>query len=69
MRDAVVVEPSGPRALKHGETIHALAVVDVLAHAPGFARRFDSPFVGRDASVPCSTPRFATWSAIGPATC
>ena len=48
MRDAVVVEPSGPRALKHGETIHALAVVDVLAHAPGLARRFDSPFVGRE---------------------
>ncbi len=48
VRDAVVVEPSGPRALKHGETIHALVVVDVLAHAPGFARRFDSPFVGRE---------------------
>ena len=48
VRDAVVVEPSGPRALKHGETIHALVVVDVLAHAPGLARRFDSPFVGRE---------------------
>ena len=24
VRDAVVVEPSGPRALKHGKTIHAL---------------------------------------------
>ena len=47
VRDAVVVEPSGPRALKHGKTIHALVVVDVLAHAPGYARRFDSPFVGR----------------------
>lgn len=49
VRNAVVVEPSGPRALKlkHGEAIHALVVVDVLAHAPGLARRFDSPFVGR----------------------
>ena len=47
VRDAVVVEQSGPRALKHGKTIHALVVVDVLAHAPGYARRFDSPFVGR----------------------
>ena len=28
VRDAVVVEPSGPRALKHGETIHALVVVE-----------------------------------------
>ena len=48
VRDAVIVEPSGPRALKHGETIHALVVVDVLAHAPGLARQFDSPFVGRE---------------------
>jgi len=47
VRDAVVVEPSGPRALKHGRTIHALVVVDVLPHALGSARRFDSPFVGR----------------------
>ncbi|UVK41274.1 AAA family ATPase [Mesorhizobium sp. AR10] len=48
VRKAVIVEPSGPRVLKHGETIHALVVVDVLAHAPGFARQFDSPFVGRE---------------------
>ena len=48
VRDAVVVEPSGPRALKHGATIRALVVVEVLAHAPGLARRFDSPFVGRE---------------------
>jgi len=48
VRDAVVVEASGPRALKHGETIRALVVVDVQPNAPGFARRFDSPFVGRE---------------------
>jgi predicted ATPase/class 3 adenylate cyclase len=48
VRDAVIVEPSGPRALKHGKTIRALVVVKVLAHAPGLARRFDSPFVGRE---------------------
>ncbi|MCI0429261.1 MAG: AAA family ATPase [Rhodospirillales bacterium] len=47
VRDAVVVEPSGPRALKHGKIIHALVLVDVLARAPGSVRRFDSPFVGR----------------------
>ena len=41
IRDAVVVEPSGPRALGHGKTIHALAVVDIRAHAPGLARRFE----------------------------
>jgi predicted ATPase/class 3 adenylate cyclase len=49
VRDAVIVEPSGPRVLKHGETIHAHVVVDVLAHAPGgLARKFDSPFMGRE---------------------
>ena len=47
VRDAVIVKPSGPRALKHGQVIQALVVVDVLAHVPGLARRFDSPFVGR----------------------
>ena len=48
VRDAVVVVPSGPRTVKHGETIRALVVVEVLANAPGLARRFDSPFVGRE---------------------
>src|SRR6476646_7147518 len=49
VRDAVIVEPSGPRVLKHGETIHAHVVVDLLAHAPGgLARQFDSPFLGRE---------------------
>ncbi|WP_119302017.1 ATP-binding protein [Dongia deserti] len=47
VRDAVVVEPSGQRALKHGKTIHALVVVDVRTRVPGSVRRFDSPFVGR----------------------
>src|SRR6516225_4359742 len=28
VRDAVLVEPSGPRMLKHGNTIHALVLVD-----------------------------------------
>src|SRR5262245_43225202 len=47
VRDAVVVEPSGLRELKHGKTIRALVVVDVLARTPASVRRFDSPFVGR----------------------
>jgi predicted ATPase/class 3 adenylate cyclase len=48
VRDAVTVRPSGPRALKNGQAIHAFAVLDVLAHAPGRARRFESPFIGRE---------------------
>ena len=46
VRDAVLVEPSGPRILKQGETIHAHVVVDLLVAGP--ARRFNSPFVGRE---------------------
>src|SRR3712207_7962501 len=38
VRDAVDVEPSGPRALKHGELVDALVVVHARAHAPGLAR-------------------------------
>jgi predicted ATPase/class 3 adenylate cyclase len=47
VRDAVVVEPSGPRALKHGKSIHALVVLDVPARGPGGVRRLHSPFVDR----------------------
>ncbi len=47
VRDAVDVEPSGPRALKHGEVVDALVVVHARAHAPGLARHFESPFIGR----------------------
>jgi predicted ATPase/class 3 adenylate cyclase len=48
VRDRVAVEPSGPRVLRHGETIHALTVVDVPADAPGLPRRFEAPLVGRE---------------------
>ena len=48
VRDAVQVEPCGERIVKRGETIRALRVLDVLAHASGRARLFDAPFVGRD---------------------
>lgn len=47
VRDAVVVEPGGARAVGQDPAVLALAVVDIRAHAPGLARRFDSPFVGR----------------------
>jgi predicted ATPase/class 3 adenylate cyclase len=67
VRDAVVVEPSGPRVLKHGATIHALVVVEVLAHAPGLARRFDSPFVGRERQRALLETLFR--NAVGDRTC
>jgi predicted ATPase/class 3 adenylate cyclase len=47
VRDAVLVQPSGPRTLKHGRIIHALVVADLVVRAPGSVRRFDSSFVGR----------------------
>ena len=48
VRDAVHVEPGGRRAIKHGEAIDALRLVEVFEHTVGHARRFDSPFVGRE---------------------
>ncbi|RWO61521.1 adenylate/guanylate cyclase domain-containing protein [Mesorhizobium sp.] len=44
---AVVVKSSSPRALKHGEKFPAIVVVNVIARAAGFQRRFEAPFVGR----------------------
>ena len=55
VRDAVVVEPSGPRALKHGEAIDALAVVDVARRTPPAARAASTRrSSGASASAPCS---------------
>ena len=67
VRDAVVVEPSGPRALKHGATIRALVVIEVLAHAPGLARRFNSPFVDRERQRALLDTVFR--NAVGDSTC
>jgi predicted ATPase/class 3 adenylate cyclase len=47
VRDSVAVQPSGPRPLKHGKAIHAMAVTEVFSRGPGNARRFQSPFVNR----------------------
>jgi predicted ATPase/class 3 adenylate cyclase len=67
VRDAVVVKPSGPRALKRGATIHALAVLQVLAHTPGVVRRFDAPFVGRERQRALLETVFR--NAVGDRTC
>ena len=47
VRRAVVVESGSPRALKHGERFPAISVVNVIARATGFQRRFETQFVGR----------------------
>jgi predicted ATPase/class 3 adenylate cyclase len=47
VRDAVAVESSGPRELKHGKTIDAFAVVDMISRNLDSVRRFHSPLVGR----------------------
>jgi predicted ATPase len=47
VRHAVTATPSGPRTLKHGEVLDAHSVTDADNDAPGVARRFESPFVGR----------------------
>jgi predicted ATPase/class 3 adenylate cyclase len=47
VRDAVAVAPSGQRILKHGKTIHAFAVMDIVSGGLDSVRRFHSPLVGR----------------------
>ncbi len=49
VRDAVVAEPVPPLALKgKAEAVPARRLLHVVPHAPGVARRLDSPMVGRD---------------------
>jgi class 3 adenylate cyclase/tetratricopeptide (TPR) repeat protein len=49
VRDAVVVEPVEPLALKgKRDPMPAFRLLSVSAEPYGFARRFDSPMVGRD---------------------
>jgi class 3 adenylate cyclase len=48
VRDAVEVEPLGPVVLRgKAEPLEAYRLLSVRADAPGVARAFDSPFVGR----------------------
>ncbi len=48
VRDAVVVQASSPRTLKHGEKFPALVLANVIADTTNFQRRFETPFVGRE---------------------
>src|SRR6185312_13707432 len=48
LRDHVVVQADSPRTLKHGEKFPALVLISIIAHATGFQRRFEGPFVGRE---------------------
>jgi class 3 adenylate cyclase/tetratricopeptide (TPR) repeat protein len=52
VRDAVRVEPVEPLSLKgKAEPVPAFRLVEVLPGAPAFARRLDSPMLGRDAEL------------------
>jgi class 3 adenylate cyclase/tetratricopeptide (TPR) repeat protein len=52
VRDAVVAEPTEPLALKgKSELIPAFRLIDVHPTAPAFARRLDSPLVGREGEL------------------
>ena len=49
VRDAVVAEPIEPLEVKgKSEPVAAFRLVEVMAGAPGVARRLDSPMVGRE---------------------
>jgi predicted ATPase/class 3 adenylate cyclase len=67
VRDAVAVEPSGPRVLKHGKTIHALAVVDIFSRGLDSVRRFHSPLVDRISQ--CAALETAFNSVVRDRTC
>jgi predicted ATPase/class 3 adenylate cyclase len=67
VRDAVTVRPSGPRVLKNGQAVNAFTVLDVLADAPGRARRFKSPFIGRQR--PRATMKAAFDGTVGERAC
>ena len=60
VRDAVVAERVSDRPVKHGETVDALRVAEVLALAPGRARRLDSPLVGREHQLSALRSVFAS---------
>ena len=60
VRDAVVAERVSDRVVKHGETVDALRVAEVLALAPGRARRLDSPLVGREHQLSALRSVFAS---------
>ncbi len=52
VRDAVVVEAAEPLALKgKAKPVEAWRLLSVTPHAPGVARRLDSPLVGREREV------------------
>jgi predicted ATPase/class 3 adenylate cyclase len=48
VRDAVVATRVSARAVKGGKTFEGFALVEVRPHAPGRARRFDTPLVDRE---------------------
>src|SRR5262249_21748915 len=48
VRDAVVAEPAKGREVKGGEMLDGFVVREVEPHAPGRARRFDTPLVDRE---------------------
>ena len=48
VRDAINVEPSGPRAIKHGATIHGYVVCDPVTAARASDHDPQSTFVGRE---------------------
>jgi predicted ATPase/class 3 adenylate cyclase len=52
VRDAVRVEALVPLSLKgKSESVEAFRLLEVISGAPAFARRLDSPMVGRDAEL------------------
>ena len=60
VRDAVVAERVSDRVVKGGETSRRFGSSRSCAHAPGRARRFDSPLVGREQQLSALRGAFAS---------
>ncbi len=60
VRDAVEADWTADRVVKGGKPIEALELLAVLPHAPGRARRFDSPLVDREQQLSVLRTVFAS---------
>jgi class 3 adenylate cyclase/tetratricopeptide (TPR) repeat protein len=66
VHDAVAAEPVGPLELRgKAAPVPAWRLVEVIAHAPGWSRRLDSPLVGRERELARLEDAFARVADAG----
>jgi class 3 adenylate cyclase/tetratricopeptide (TPR) repeat protein len=66
VHDAVAADPVGPLELRgKAAPVPAWRLVEVIAHAPGWSRRLDSPLVGRERELASLEDAFARVAETG----